>query len=234
MTGIIATDQQQLTQGTIVELFEIDATRYGNGILRFTPTSNAGASLFFNGYEYVAAPVKADGFEWKSGGTLPRPSLAIASGDPAFLSLVMGTDDLTGCPVTRTRTYRKYLDDGSDPNPTSTFPVDHYVINQKTEQSRYSFVFELTPEMDQEGRLVPALQVLRDTCRHTFRKWDGANWDYTGVTCPYTGSGLYDIYGNTTTDESQAQCGKKLSDCVLHFGENAVLPMRAFPGVARF
>lgn len=233
MSELIATDRQLLQQDAIVELFEIDVTKYGSGILRFSPSSVAGVDIVFNGQTYVSAPVEAEGFEVASGGTLPRPTMRVAVGDTAFLSILIGSDDLIGCPVTRTRTYRKYLDDGDMPNPTATFPIDYYLVNKKAEQTRHTLTLELTPRMDQEGRMVPALQVLRDTCTHRFRQWTGAAWDYSGVTCPYTGPTLFDISGSVTTDEYQAQCGRKVDDCSRHFGSNAVLPFRGFPGVGR-
>lgn len=233
MSGVIATDVQGLTQDVIVEMFELDLTQYSNGILRFTTTSVKGAPVFFNGYEYTPTPIKAEGFEWSGSGTLPRPKLEIAAKDIAFLHLIIGSQDIVGAEIKRIRTYRKYLDDGTHPNPTAKFDTEVYRINKKAGENKQRLVFELTPKMDQEGRMVPALQVIRDTCRHRFRKWTGEAWDYTGVTCPYTGDTLYDKNGEITGDPYKAQCGHRLNDCARHFGETAVLPYRGFPGVGR-
>lgn len=229
----IASDIQELSQDAIVEMFEIDLTKHAQGIKRFTTTSVAGASIMFNGYEYIPAPVKVEGFQQTAAGSLPRPKLSIASGDPAFLSMVMGTDDLIGCEVRRIRTYRKYLDDGASPNPTAIFPTDVYVVNKKEAQKRDLFVFELAAKMDQEGRKVPALTVIRDTCTHRFRVWDGNDFDYSNATCPYAGLEMYDSQGNVTSNGAEAVCGRRLSDCVKHFGSDQVLPFRGFPGVGR-
>lgn len=229
--SLIATDQQKLVQDARVEMFELEIE--GQGTLYFSSTSNNGQPIKFGGKEYQPIPIKAEGFEWTGSGTLPRPTLSIVMDDMSFISLVTGNADLVGCPITRIRTYRKYLDDGTNPNPTAMFPIERYVINRKSEDSGKSWGFELTSKQDQEGRMVPALQVIRDTCRHRFRKWNGSYWDYAGVTCPYAGAAMYDQNGDPTTDPNKAQCGKRLTDCEVHFGIGAVLPMRAFPGVGR-
>lgn len=233
MSQIIATDRQRLEQDILVEMFELDVTKYGSGILRFSPTSIGGQAIVFNGYTYSPIPIQAEGFQWNGSGTLPQPTLTIGVKDMAFFSLIAESKDLVGCDITRVRTYRKYLDDGSHPNPTAQFAPDHYRVNKKTQQTRNTLVFELTPKSDQEGRMVPALQVIRDTCRHRFRRWNGSSWDYTGVTCPYAGSAMFDENGLTTQDPFKAHCGRRLSDCTKHFGQHAVLPFRGFPGVGR-
>lgn len=235
MSQLIATDSQRLNLDALVELFTLDARAFGGGIMRFTPTSNGGAPLLHNGNAYMPVPIKAEGFSWTSTGTLPRPTLTLAVQDISFLSLVISSKDLLGCPVVRLRTHRKYLDDGSHPDPTATYPADHFVINKKAEETRSKLVFELTPKSDQEGRKIPALQVLRDSCMQVFRRWDveTSQWDYTNATCPYAGEAMYDINGNPTEDPLKATCGKRGSDCAAHFGATAVLPMWAFPGVGR-
>lgn len=236
MSQLIATDAQKLYQDTLVDLFILDTRAYeGGGLLRFTPTSDGGNSLWHDGHEYTSVPIQAEGFTWTSTGTLPRPTLTIAVQDISFLSLVLSSRDLLGCPVTRLRTYRKYLDDGSHPDPSATYPPDYFVINKKAEETRNKLSFELTPKSDQEGRKIPALQVIRDTCMHRFRQWDedAGAWDYAHATCPYAGEKMYNINGEETLDPTKARCGKRGSDCEAHFGKNATLPMWAFPGVAR-
>lgn len=229
---MISKEVQLLEPDTRVELFEIDATKKGLGVLLFTPTSVSGQPLKFNGKSYVPVPVKADGFSWSTGGTLPRPTLELAVPDHAFFDMGM-LRHLTGCEVTRIRTFRKYLDDGSHANPTAIFPTEVYDINKRASETQGSLVYELTPKMDRERRVIPAIQVLRDSCKHKFRQWDGARWRYEGVTCPYAGSSMYDVGGKPTDDPKKAACGKRLSDCEAHFGKNATLPMWAFLGVGR-
>lgn len=230
---IIATDQQALDQDVVVTMFELDATRFGEGVIRFSSTSNHGAPLRFDNFDYPPFPVKAEGFEWNGSGTMPRPTLTLAAKDLMFLALVIEADDLIGCPVKRIRTYRKYLDDGATPNPSAMFPPDFYVIERKTSQKRTLLQFELSTKMDQQGLMIPKRQVLRDACTHRFRYWAGNKWNYDGVTCPYAGTNMYEPNGTQTFDPTKAKCGKRLSDCQTHFGPGAVLPFYGYPGVAR-
>lgn len=230
---LIATDIQGLVQDVVVTMFQIDATKVGEGLLCFSPTSNGGVPVVFGGVTYSALPITAEGFKWTGDGTLPRPTLSLAAKDLMFLSMVVNSGDLVGCPVTRLRTYAKYLDNGSSPNPQAMFLPENYVIERKSSQKRTLLQFELSVKMDQQGVMIPARQVLRDSCTHRFRYWANNRWNYTGVTCPYTGSAMYEPNGNPTTDPTKAKCGKRLRDCKTHFGQFAVLPYYGYPGVGR-
>lgn len=231
---LIATDAQQLSRGPQIFLYEIDARAYGDAVLYFTPmVDGENWDVQFGGNIYRRLPIKAEGFIWNGVGTAPRPTLSLAAETLVFLSLVVNGDDLIGAPVRRIRTYRKYLDDGEMPNPGATYPIDHFVIEKKAKQIRKQLTFELSTPMDQQGKKIPARQVIRDTCLHRFRYWANNQWNYEGVTCPYSSEAMYKPNGEITSDPTKAKCGKRLSDCRIHFGQNAWLPMFAFPGVGR-
>lgn len=231
---LIAADVQLLSQQPKIVLFEIDTTKYGDTVLRFTPAVDGETwPVQFGGNIYQRLSIKAEGFEWNGTGTAPRPSLSLVAQDLVFLSLIINSDDLVGCPVRRIRTYRKYLDDGATPNPNATFPIDHFVIEKKTSQRRKQLSFELSTPMDQQGKMIPARQVIRDTCSNRFRYWANGQWNYDGVTCPYAGATMYEPNGDVTADPTKARCGKRVSDCKKHFGEMATLPFFGFPGVGR-
>lgn len=235
MSEIIVRESQGLTQQALVTLFEIDARDWDAGVLRFTSqTDAAGETIRFNGYDYVPAPIEADGFEWNGRGTLPTPTLRLSIIDVSIVSMLLSTNDLVGAPVKRVRTFAHHLDNGSDPDPEATFPAEHYHIERKSEETRSTIEFELSIELDQEGRQIPARQCLRDTCTHSYRYWNGTRFVYEGVSCPYTGSKCFDQQGYSTTDKAKDVCGKRLSDCRARFGENSPLPTRAMPGLARY
>jgi lambda family phage minor tail protein L len=80
---------------------------------------------------------------------------------------------------------------------------------------------------------LPRRQVLRDTCLHTYRVWNGTAFDYSRATCPYTGSATF-AADDTVSDNAHDRCSRLVSGCKERFGETAVLPTRAFPGVARY
>jgi lambda family phage minor tail protein L len=231
---LIATDAQKLSMEPKIHLFQIDATSKGQGILYFTPAVNVDLPVVsFGGFVYQRLPIQAEGFEWTGTGTAPRPTLTLQAMDLLFLSLIVNSDDLVGCPVQRIVTHRKYLDDGVAADPAAHYPIDYYQVNKKNSQKRQRLQFELATPMDQAGRQIPARQVIRDTCQHRFRYWANGQWNYNGVTCPYAGAAMYEPSGQPTSDPTKAKCGKRVSDCARHFGKGSVLPMFAFPGVGR-
>lgn len=234
MTDLIYKESAKLSQDVIVEMFELNLQALGLGIFRFTPSSDGGNSLWFEGNEYIPAPIKASGFQWDGAGTLPRPSLAIAAKDLYFLNMVVDFDDLVGQPVKRIKTFRKYLDDGEFPNTGARFTDDNFVIERKTTQSRQVLKFELSTLLDQQGTQIPRLKIIRDSCVHTYRVWTESGFIYRGASCPYAGGNYYDPSGKPTATPKKDACGKRLSDCKLRFGGTAVLPRLAFPGVGRY
>lgn len=234
MSDLIYKESNLLAQDAIVEMFELDLTKLGLGVFRFSSTSNNGGTLKFNGEEYPPAPIEASGFQWDGVGTMPRPHLKIGAKDLYFLNMVVDAEDLVGSPVKRLRTFAKYLDDGSYPNTGAAFPEDTFVIERKTTQTRHLLEFELSTELDQQGVQIPRLKVLRDTCVHRYRYWNGTRFVYAEASCPYAGSKYFKHNGESTTDPAQDFCGKRISDCKLRFGDKAILPRLAFPGVDRY
>lgn len=231
---MIATDMQRLQGEPKLFLFEIDARKYGDAVLRFCPAVQGdNFQVQMGGNVYQRLPIQAEGFEWSGSGTAPRPKLTFAATTLVFLSLIVNGDDLVGCPVRRIVTYRKYLDDGEHANPGAVYPIEHYQVEKKLSQKRSLLQFELSTPMDQQGKKIPGRQVIRDTCLHRFRYWANGRWNYDGVTCPYAGAEMYERNGTPTSDPTKAKCGKRLKDCRIHFGQNAELPMFAFPGVGR-
>ena len=90
--------------------------------IRVSTTGN----IVFNSNTYTAIPIKSEGFEMTTQGTLPRPTLTVANLDGAITALIktvnnvqratnpsqtalFNGNDLTGTTVRRIRTLRKYL-----------------------------------------------------------------------------------------------------------------------------
>lgn len=234
MKDLIHVESSKLAQDAIVVMFELDLTKLGLGVFRFADSSSAGEIIRFNGEEYPPAPIEATGFQWDGASTMPRPSLKVAAKDLYFLNMVVDADDLVGSPVKRLKTYAKYLDNGSYPNTGATFPEENFVIERKTTQTRHLLEFELSTELDQQGVQIPRLKVMRDSCVHRYRYWNGTRFVYTEASCPYAGTKYFKHNGEPTTDPTQDYCGKRISDCKLRFGDKAVLPRLAFPGVDRY
>lgn len=215
-----------------VVLFDLDATVLGGSVYRFSQSSREAAPIRFGGHDYVPVDVEVEGFEWAGRGPLPSPTLKVGNVNRVFSALLSQCNDLLGATLIRTRTLRQFLDDAEEADPTAHFPLDVYKIERKTLANKVFVQWELSASLDQEGRMLPGRQVLRDTCTHRYRRWTGSAFDYVLATCPYAGTAGFNAMGSPTTSAKDV-CGKRLSDCRLRFGQSAVLPTRSFPGVAR-
>lgn len=234
----IAADVQSSCPGTLVVLFDVDLTPLGGEILRYVSGTLPGANpgeyqpVRWRGNVYMPAPFEASGYETNGRSALPTPTLRMGS-SRELSSLLRQFGDCVGMQVTRWRTFSKYLDGQPLADPNAHFQPDVFLISRKVSQSKVATEFELAAAMDQQGKKLPARQILRDVCTWRYRSWNtetGA-FDYAEALCPYTGNAYYNIAGQPCA-AAQDLCGKRLSDCELRFG-SAPLPTSAFPGVAR-
>lgn len=116
-----AADIQTLTPGTVVELFELDATGLGGVVNRFHPgVAPGGSDVVWQGNTYYRMPIQGSGWAMSSKGALPRPKVRVSALGGAIGSLVRSYDDLVGAKFTRKRTLLKYLDGCNFPAKTAT------------------------------------------------------------------------------------------------------------------
>lgn len=229
----IKSDIQKLFVGSdMVDLWTIDATKFGGGLYRFTPATISGSNVFFNGIEYVQLPVEITGMEITGDGRLPRPRIKVANVGLTFIAFINAYNDGLGAKVTRVRTFKKYIDGQSEADPNAVFPSDIFYIEQKTIQNKYFIEWEIVSPLDIGNRTIPKNQVL-PYCQHRYRLFIDGVFDYTTATCPYTGTDYFTEDGETTTSGNDS-CGKKLSDCELRFPlEDDQLPFKGFPVVGQ-
>ena len=176
-----------LEPGAVIELFELDLSRFAQQAVRFHAGTNAvGTDIVWRGQSYQRFPVKGSGFEIKSQGTLPRPKLAVANVTGIISALCKQYGDLIGCRVTRRRTLARYLDAVNFPDgnlmadSTEAFPDDVFSINQKTVETKDLVEFELAVVWDVEGVQLPRRQVIQNLCP----------WRYRGEGCGYSGDAV--------------------------------------------
>jgi len=231
---------QRFDLGARITLYELDLTVFGLGIVRIAPTTDGAGKAIGFGYEnggeiiYAPHPVKAEGFELTSAGALPRPKFAVANLDNSFTALVEQNDDLHGGILTRIRTYDRYLNNGAEPDSNTHLPLDIYQLSQKTAHTQERISWECSALMDQEGVELPGRPIVRDYCDHDTRVWNPATgaFDYANATCPYAGDPK-DENGLPCAAADEVFSKRLVTCCQARFGANAVLPTRAFPGVAR-
>lgn len=135
----LAFELSNLTPSALITLFEIDlspllesksiptlsteASEVGftgavDNILRFHNNIKIfNSKIKWNSKDYYPVPIQAVGFESSSKGTLPTPTLTIASQTDEGVTLltllkheILKYGDIVGCKVTRRRTFAKYLD----------------------------------------------------------------------------------------------------------------------------
>jgi lambda family phage minor tail protein L len=214
-----------------IELYEIDATALGEGILRYTTSAFARDVVRWGGNPYVPVEIHTEGWQWSGQGTLPTPRFKIGNTGGALTELAEQHDDLIGLKVTRIRTHKRFLDGQPEADDTAHYPLDVFFVERLVGQNKYFMEFELSAAMDQEGRMLPARQMVRDLCDYRYRIFREGSYDYAKATCPYAGGGAFAMDGSATTAELDA-CGKTLDDCKLRYG-NAALPYRGFPLMAK-
>jgi lambda family phage minor tail protein L len=190
--------------------------------------------VMFGGVEYVPAPIELTGMEWSGQGKLPRPTLRCSNLGGLAAALVIEFGDIVGGIVKRTQTFKSFLDGEPNANPSAVFEPDIFVVDRKATHNKHVIEFELAAGLDQQGIRVPKRIVLRNSCDQTYRQWTniGGFGHFVYGTCPYVGNAYFKDDGTPSGLPQDDLCGKRLTDCLLRFPNNARLPFRGFPGVA--
>ena len=223
----IERDLQGFAPGSIVEMFEIDATPVGGTVLRYSNSRNAiGGSIVWQGLTYAPFPIEASGFEFTGQGKLPRPTLRVANVTGLVGALVRAYQDLVGAKVTRRRTLARFLDAvnypggvNPDADPTAALPDDVYFVDRKAVETKVFVEFELAAAFDVAGVQLPRRFIVQNVCP----------WRYRSAECGYTGTAYFDANDQPVGSLAADVCGKRLSSCKRRFGEFAPLPYGAFP-----
>jgi len=229
----IIEDVHTQSVGELVTLFQLDATVLGGAQYYFTEAVYESSVVVFAGNTYTPMAVKSEGFEVNANGSQPRPTLTVSNINKIFLAGVLSLNGLLGSTIYRRRTLRKYLDTQASADSTQVLSTEIYTVNQVKSFDKSEITWELTSILDQDGQKLPKRQILKTSCSHTYRYWNGTAFVYTNATCPYVGATSFDKNDNVTTDANDT-CSKSVASCKIRFGANADLPTRSFPGTARF
>ncbi len=162
------------------------ATNKGNTVFRFhNNVKLINNSIFWQGEEYIAAPIRAEGFELNARGTLPTPKLSLTVNEEGVSALSLlkeklySLGDLAGAKVTRIRTFAKYLDrknylsditsDEWEPDSQVEFPRDIYYIDRKSNESKFLIEWELASILDLQEIKLPGRLVVSNRCPARYR-----------------------------------------------------------------
>lgn len=224
--------------GHLVELFTIDPTPINAGAAVFyvTPqTEAAGGGTFAptvtrGGQAYYGAPIDGEGFERGGEGAMAQPVVRVANVSNLLSPWVWNAEDMLGAKITRLVVLEQWLDGEPQADATAYITQDVYFIEQKTRHDHEGIEWRLRAATDRSDQRLPARLAL-PTCQLRYRVWDGAAFDYTAATCPYTGGSVFDYLDNGTSNALD-QCSKTVTGCKLRFPAQA-LPMSGFPGLGR-
>ena len=234
----VDTEKQSLTPPGAVTLWTLDASAIGGTVVRFCAQNESDAAVAFDGLSFVPLPIRATGFSRTTRGAQARPEIEIMDPSRLVLGMMATTNGLRGAKVTRTRTFRNHLDDGTDPDTGAVWPSEIYFVNRRmASDSRVSVRFELANSLDQASVQLPAGVALKGFCDFIYRRFDTATAAFViddHDPCPYAGTPMFDAAGNVVTASADDICGKRLSDCKKRFGSTAALPYRGFPGMRKF
>lgn len=228
----------KLEQGALIELWEIDLSKIPSNsssdkkgeIYRFhNGLTQGGKNLIWQGNEYAAYPINAEGFELSSSGPSNRPTLTLSNLYGLVTGIVADFGHGIGGKVVRRQVYAKFLDsvnfDGGNPNADPMQEaVSLYVIEQLKSLDDVTATFELALPIETDGARIPLLMITSDTCI----------WQYRSSQCGYTGGPVADEYDKPTTDPKKDKCSHCLRGCKLRWGKNAVLPFGGFPSTTQF
>lgn len=215
-------DVQKLEPGKLVELFSLDATGIGGGIVRFQGRDDR--VVTWQGQEYHPWPITAEGFA-RTTDQQPMPKLMVGNVDGSISMLCMSFEDMVGAVLTRRRTFSKYLDAVNFPegnpsaDPTQEFPPEVWFVERKSVETREAVEFELSSALDFQGVNLPRRQIISNQCSFVYR----------GAYCNYTGPAVADILDNPTTDPLLDECGKRLASCKLRVWPDNILNFGGFP-----
>lgn len=231
----LARVSQSTTPGDLVTLFRLDATILGGGVYFFAQSALEDEPIIFGGVTYTPVDVEFSDFEMNGNGSLPMPKMRIANSNAVIQGMVNAWGDMLGCEIRRVRTFRQFLDGQPEADPTVFYGPDVFLIERKVSETALQIEWELSANIDQEGKLLPGRQIIRDTCMWRYRRWDPVTgqFDYSKATCPYDGSAMFDALDQPTSDPSKDRCARRLGSCNLRYGVHNPKPFGGFPGAAR-
>lgn len=224
----MANDLKKLDVDAVVELWELDRTAFGLGVMRFCNQENEkGESVVFAGETYLRYPIEGNGFKLSAEGSPDRPTVKVANIEGIVTAAIEPEDTVTGAIVNRKLVLAKYLDavnfaDGNPEADPMQVVKQTFVVERITALSSLYASFELVIPSDTTNTYLPNRMIISDVCV----------WVYRGEGCHYSGRTYYDINDKKVNEAGKDVCSKSLKGCRLRFGSDPHgLPFGGFPSV---
>lgn len=227
-TGMLG-EIDKSSQGTLIDLFELDLTEFGGQIYYFCNLKNEKAQdIVWRGVTYVAYPIQLEGAELSNEGASNRPKLHVANVEGLITGLVEEFDLIIGAKLIRRQVLDKFLDEvnfhSGNPNadPTQEY-VTTYIVSQLASLSSSQASFGLSLPIETDDAQIPARLIIANVC----------NWEYRGDGCGYSGLPVANEFDEPVFTMAEDKCSCSLKGCRLRWGKDAVLPFGGFPSVDR-
>lgn len=230
---MLISDFQKLSVSGLVTLYELDATKFGAGVLRWhghvsfedwqvinPEQTKVKSDIIWQGQTYSPISIESEGLEMRGDGKASMPRMSVANNingtQGAVSALCLRYDDFAGAKLTVIHTMAKYLDAANfargNPQASNEFKKQLWYVEQKISENASAVSFELSNPVDFEGARIPTREIT------SFCHW-GVHGRYRGEECGYTGAAKFTADGEPTDDPSKDYCGCRLSDCRLRNNE---------------
>lgn len=211
-----------------------DKTQHADKSKHVSPTGTEDIlrrDIIWQGQTYSPVSIKTDGLEVRGDGKPSTPTMVISNslnGElGAIAKLCAWHKDFVGAQLRVIKVLAKYLDaanftEGNSTADASQFTEQYWTVEQKTQETLDDVAFELATPLAAQRKRIPARNITR------YCHWAMCA-KYRGEECGYTGTAMFTKDGEPTDNPALDQCGGRLSDCKLRFGEHGPLPFGGFP-----
>lgn len=209
----------------ILDLFELNLQNLGGDIIRFYGGVNESyKNVIWQGKEYQAYPIKAEGFETKTSGTGSRPTLTVSNLFSFMTGLNNDFNDIVGAKLIRHQVPLTSLDavnfkDGNSSADPTCEAISWYIIDEMTEETFEQVTYAIASPSESDTAIIPARTILADVCQFVYR----------GEGCRYSGKPVANEFDKPTTDPMKDKCSHSKKGCRLRFPKPEVLPIGLFP-----
>ncbi|KJY06379.1 phage minor tail protein L [Morganella morganii] len=214
----------QIEQSAMLNLYEVDLSRFGGNIYRFHDGMNGLLKpVIWQGNRYDPYPVQVTGFSVTAQGASARPKMTFSNIDGLLTAINNDYDDALGAIVIRRQVMEQYLDavnfpDGNNQADPSREAVQKFVIEQRENSDSDFVTYVLALPTETDNAQIPARVIQADICP----------WRYRGQDCGYDGPPVADEKDQPTNDPTKDQCSHKYRGCKLR--HSSVLPFGGFLG----
>nr|WP_276550608.1 phage minor tail protein L [Morganella morganii] len=214
----------QIEQSAMLDLYEVDLSRFGGNVYRFHDGMNGLLKpVIWQGNRYDPYPVQVTGLSMTAQGASARPKMTFANIDGLLTAINNDYDDALGAIVTRRQVMEQYLDavnfpDGNNQADPSREAVQKFVIEQRENSDSDFVTYVLALPTETDNAQIPARVIQADICP----------WRYRGQDCGYDGPPVADEKDQPTNEPTKDQCSHKYRGCKLR--HSLVLPFGGFLG----